>query len=71
MHVKHQMIVYHHCSLTILRSPHLECQGVPDGLSRFWAGHAAKDVHQSYVRLGENLEVRKFWAEKAGIGFEL
>lgn len=53
------------------RITHLDTVGVPPGLQRFWTGHAAGDVHESYVRMGEKIDERKAWAEKAGLGFEL
>jgi len=53
------------------RITHLESQNVPKGLQMFWTGHAAGDVHESYIKMGSNLEVRKDWAKKAGLGFQL
>jgi len=53
------------------RITHLESVGVPPGLQRFWTGHAANDVHETYIKFGEKAEERKMWAEKAGLGFQL
>jgi integrase len=53
------------------RITHLESVGVPRGLAMFWTGHGAKDVHESYIKMSKNLEVRKDWAKKAGLGFKL
>jgi integrase len=53
------------------RITHLESIGVPPGLQRFWTGHAAGDVHETYIKFGEKAEERKMWAEKAGLGFQL
>jgi integrase len=53
------------------RLTHLDGSGVPRGLVKFWAGHAAKDVTERYIRSGESLEERKTWARKAGLGFQL
>jgi len=53
------------------RLTHLDSANVPQGLQRFWTGHAAGDVHESYVKSGEKLQERKEWAEKAGLGFKL
>jgi integrase len=53
------------------RITHMELVGVPPGLQRFWTGHAAGDVHETYVRMGEKVEERKTWAQKAGLGFQL
>jgi len=53
------------------RLTHLDGANVPQGLQRFWTGHAAVDVHESYVKSGEKLQERKEWACKAGLGFAL
>ena len=53
------------------RITHLESVGCPPGLQRLWTGHAANDVHEKYIKMGENLEVRKTWAQRAGLGFSL
>ena len=37
----------------------------------FWTGHAGRDVHDGYVKLGKEIEARKTWAFKAGLNFEL
>ena len=39
--------------------------------SRFWVGHAGKDITDRYSKLAENIELRKEWARRAGLGFEL
>jgi integrase len=53
------------------RLTHLDTAGVPQGLQRYWGGHAAGDVHESYVKMKEKVEERKLWAVKAGLGFTL
>lgn len=53
------------------RITHLEAQNVPLSLMNFWAGHADKTVHDRYVKIGRDIQVRREWAEKAGLGFEL
>lgn len=53
------------------RITHLEKQSVPKGLVDFWAGHTGKDVHDRYVKIGQEIQARKDWAVKAGLGFEL
>lgn len=53
------------------RLTHLDKENVPEGLKRFWAGHAGQDVSERYVKIGSDIQARKFWAEKAGLGFEL
>jgi integrase len=58
-------------ALRRFRITHMESVGVPSGLQRFWSGHAAKDTHESYIRMGEKIQERKEWAVKAGLGFKL
>jgi len=53
------------------RITHLETQGVPRGLSMFWTGHQARDVHEGYIKIGQDLQTRQDWARRAGIGFQL
>lgn len=69
-HLKQSGIPGFH-SLRRYRITHLETQGVPRGLQMFWTGHAGKETHDLYIKMGENLEVRKQWAKKAGLGFQL
>jgi integrase len=58
-------------SLRRFRLTHLDLVGVPRGLAMYWSGHAARDVHDLYVKAGEGFQIRKDWAERAGLGFEL
>ena len=53
------------------RTTHLRSQGVPEDLIRFWMGHANAGMTDRYSKMSENIELRKTWAEKAGLGFEL
>jgi integrase len=53
------------------RLTQLDAAAIPDGLNRFWSGHAGRDVHQRYAKWGSLLEERRQWAEKVGLGFEL
>jgi integrase len=53
------------------RVTHLEKMNVPPGLIRFWTGHASPDITGRYVKIGRDIEARKEWAAKAGLGFEL
>ncbi len=53
------------------RLTQLDATSIPEGLNRFWSGHAPKDVHQRYAKWGSLLEERREWAEKVGLGFEL
>jgi integrase len=53
------------------RATHLDSEGVPNGLQRFWTGHTSGDVHEGYIKSGEKIQLRKDWAAKAGLGFKL
>lgn len=54
------------------RVTHLETVGVPRGLVQFWLGHSANStVTDRYVKIGSEIDARKQWAEKAGLGFDL
>ena len=53
------------------RITHLESQNVPRGLQMFWTGHAPRDVHETYIKMGRDLKTRRDWAIKAGYGFDL
>lgn len=50
---------------------HWENFGVPQSVTMFWSGHAAGTVHQKYIKVRENIEMRREWTERAGLGFEL
>jgi len=43
----------------------------PDGLVRFWCGHAGKDVGDLCDKIRVDVGFREEVAECAGIGFEL
>lgn len=43
----------------------------PDGLQKFWLGHAGETMTDLYDKVKEDLNFRLEWAEKCGIGFEL
>lgn len=47
---------------------HTDC---PKGLYDYWLGHAGKDMSDLYDKIKENIEFRKTWAERCGLGFEL
>jgi hypothetical protein len=45
---------------------------VPWDLEKFWIGHANKDVTDKYAeQLKNDVEYRKKWAEKVGLGFSV
>ena len=43
----------------------------PDGLRKFWLGHAGETMTDLYDKVKEDKQFRLEWAEKCGIGFEL
>jgi integrase len=53
------------------RVTHLEANNVPHTLIQFWTGHAAGDITDRYTRIGSDIQTRKEWCEKAGLGFQL
>jgi len=54
------------------RNTHLrnrtEC---PEGLRKFWLGHADESMSDRYDKIKEDMEFRREWAEKCGFGFKL
>jgi integrase len=43
----------------------------PQGLIKFWMGHAGEDMSDLYDKIRSDVAFRKEVAEKAGLGFEL
>ena len=43
----------------------------PEGLYKYWMGHAGKDMSDLYDKIKEDVSFRREWAEKSGYGFEL
>lgn len=43
----------------------------PDGLLKFWMGHAGRDMSDQYDRIRDDVRYRNDVAESVGIGFEL
>ena len=43
----------------------------PEGLYKYWMGHAGKDMSDLYDKIKEDVAFRKKWAEQCGFGFEL
>lgn len=58
-------------SLRRFRITHLQSKNVPTTLTKFWAGHAAGDITERYTKVGSQIEERKSWSERAGLGFQL
>lgn len=59
-----------HC-LRRFRITHLDLQAVPEGIKKFWAGHSGASITDRYTKMGPEIQARKEWAAKAGLGFEL
>jgi integrase len=54
------------------RMTHLRMVSAPEELLRYWMGHASTDwTHDRYSTAYENIQFRKTWAEKVGLGFSL
>jgi integrase len=53
------------------RNTHLRKSGCPDGLLKFWMGHANKDMTDRYDKVREDVEFRKDVAKAMGVGVEL
>ena len=58
-------------SLRRFRITHLQGNNVPGTLIKFWAGHAASDVTERYTKIGSQIEERRNWSKKAGLGFTI
>lgn len=58
-------------SLRRFRITLLQANNVPATLIKFWVGHAAGDVTERYTKIGSQIDERKSWSEKAGLGFQL
>ena len=52
---------------TYLRN-YTEC---PEGLYKYWMGHAGRDMSDLYDKIKEDVAFRRTWAERCGFGFEL
>ena len=52
---------------TYLRN-HTDC---PEGLIKYWMGHAPEDMSDRYDKIKEDVAFRRKVAERIGIGFEL
>jgi integrase len=43
----------------------------PEGLYKYWMGHAGEDMSDLYDKIKEDVAFRRKWAERCGFGFEL
>jgi integrase len=53
------------------RTTILRAARCPEDLVRAWIGHSAGSITDKYSKLGSDLQVRREWCEKIGLGFEL
>jgi len=59
-------------ALRRFRATHLREAEVPYELVQSWLGHAnGGDITKRYVKISENLKLRRYHVERAGIGFSL
>jgi integrase len=45
--------------------------GVPEDLIRYAVGHSGRGITDRYSKLGENVELRREWSRRAGLGFAI
>lgn len=61
-----------HHAFRRFRNTHLrnrtEC---PEGLRKYWMGHADESMSDLYDKIKEDMEFRRKWAENSGFGFRL
>jgi hypothetical protein len=43
----------------------------PEGLYKYWMGHAGKDMSDLYDKSKEDVAFRRKWAERCGFGFQV
>lgn len=53
------------------RNTFLRNSRCPDGLLKFWMGHAGKDMSDHYDRVREDLQFRRDVPKAVGVGFNL
>jgi integrase len=53
------------------RNTYLRKSGCPDGLVKFWMGHAGRDMTDRYDRVREDVEFRKDVVKSMGVGFDV
>jgi integrase len=66
---KHGILGFH--TFRRHRITRLRDLGTPEDIVRYWVGHAGEGITDRYSKLAENVELRKEWARRAGLGFEL
>lgn len=58
-------------SLRRFRITRLREYGCPEDIIRYWVGHAGQDITDRYSKLAENIELRRTWADRVGLGFDI
>lgn len=58
-------------SLRRFRVTHLDNESVPNGLLKYWVGHAASNISEKYTKVGGMKEMRREWTNKVALGFKL
>jgi integrase len=58
-------------SLRRFRITYLASKGVNDGLAHFWTGHAAANIHETYMKFENEIIARRQEAARVGLGFKL
>ena len=59
-------------SLRRFRVTHLRSQNCPEDILKYWVGHSNNtDITDRYSKLNQYVELRKEWAGKAGLGFDV
>ncbi|MGA7525467.1 MAG: hypothetical protein WBW84_23670 [Acidobacteriaceae bacterium] len=54
------------------RNTHLRNRtACPEGLRKYWMGHADESMSDLYDKIKEDMEFRREWSEKCGFGFNL
>jgi integrase len=66
---KHGILGFH--SFRRFRISHCREFGLPEDLLRYAVGHAGAGITDRYSKLAENVELRKQWALRTGLGFDL
>lgn len=53
------------------RITHLRKNGCPEELIKYWVGHAKKGITDRYDKTAQDVNFRREWTEKVGLGFDL
>jgi hypothetical protein len=61
-----------HCVFRHFRNAHLRNRTqCPKGIRKYWMGHAGENMSGLYDKIKEDVEFRRFSAERCGFGFQL